>query len=454
MLESRALIVGCVWLASLLACGGTKATGDAGTHDAPRDTAVPDALPSQITVTLDGRPTDPAPTKFVVAYQDGDKPWVAAPPPNGDRYSFTVDSDIWAVAWTCGFDAGSGYRIVMVARFTVAERTHVEMPIPAYCTGAAAPPATATLGGNATSFVAGTTIQFETAMGFPSGGSYQVTAPLGTADLVAFHTISPGGNFNTTVDDALVVRGIALNGPTTADLDWASAVATSSMPMTISSAPVGSMYWVDTILHATGTSVPLMTSVTTPPLTETLGATQGSSSDVYEQRVWIGSGPDALVGTSSRTTIAGPTPTAMLTAPAPFLRSSVSTSFVPSSHVQTQWPAYAGAGGYALMSQEDDPGTCTAPSGGCYRIWFGIVSAGAACTGLQCSYQTPDLSTAGIGSEFDLMPAAATYSVVDVRLSNTLDFPDPELVPFYLDFLHVPYPVPASGTIRTIVREQ
>jgi hypothetical protein len=258
------------------------------------------------------------------------------------------------------------------------------------------------------------------------------------------------------VDDALVVRGVALNGPTTVDLDWTNAVATSSMPITITSAPAGSVYWVDTILHATGTSVPLMTSVTTPPLTETLGATQGSASDVYEQQIWIGNGPDALVGTSSRTTITGPVPVTTLTAPAPFLGSSVTSSFVPNSHVQTQWPAYAGAGGYVLMSSEDDPGTCTGPSGSCYRIWIGIVSAGAACTGAQCSYQTPDLSTAGLGSEFDLIkPSTANYSSVDVRLSNTPgEFPDPEIVPFYLEFLAMPFPVPASGTIRTLVREQ
>jgi hypothetical protein len=161
-----------MWLVGLLACGGreTKATVDGGPPDAPRDSAVPDASPSQITVILDGRPTDPARTKFVVAFQDGNKPWVAAPPPNGDQYKFTVDSDAWAVAWTCGFEAGSGYHIVMVARFTVAERTQFETPIPPYCNDTPAPPPTATLGGNATSFVGITMIQFETATTGSSGG--------------------------------------------------------------------------------------------------------------------------------------------------------------------------------------------------------------------------------------------------------------------------------------------
>lgn len=447
-------------LVGVIACGGgSKARQDGGVQsDATSvDAAIPDGPPTRISVTLDGHPIDATKYDFIVAYQDGNRPWAEAPAPAGDTYTFTVNSATWSVAWTCGFKAGSGYQLVTVVRSTVAERTQLEMPISSFCTDRVTTPTTALLSGSATNFdttgTGSTPLTFESVTAYPSGGSYQLTAPLGTADLLALHTISPGGNFNSTVDAALVVRAIALHGDTTANLDWANAVATSSTPMTITSAPFGSTYWVDTLLHASGTSALLMTSATTPPLTESLGAAQGLATDLYEQRIWIGSGPDAKVGTSSRTTITGPAPTTNLTAPAAFSHLRVATSFVAPAQVKASWPEYAGASGYTFDSIEDDSGTCGSPSGSCYRDWFAMVSPGAACVASKCSFETPDLSTAGVGPEFN--PTAAESSTVSVRLSNVPgDFPDGELVPMNFEFLHFPYPVPATGTMRTLVMEQ
>jgi len=450
-------------LAANVACGGgTKAATDSGVQaDAVAvDVALPDGPPTRISVTLDGRPTDATKFDFHVAYQDGDRPWAAAPAASGDTYSFTVNSSTWSVAWTCGFQAGSGYRFVMVVRSTVAERTQLEAPIASYCTDRVVAPTTHTLTGNLSNFdmtaSADTPMTFESVTAYPAypGTSYQLTAPAGTADLLALHTINPGGNFNSTVDAALVARGVALTSDTTLNLDWANAVPTSSTPMTINGAPSGSTYWVDTLLHASGTTALLMTSAVTPPLTESLGAAQEVTTDLYEQHIWVGSGPDGKVGTRWRTTITGPTPTTDVTAPALFSRLRVATSFVTPTQVKATWPEYAGASGYTVTSIDDEYGTCGSPSGSCYRDWYAMVSPGAACAASKCSAETPDLSAAGVGPEFDPTEAQASTSV-SVRLSNVPgDFPDDELVPMMLEFLHVPYPVPASGTTRTLVMEQ
>jgi hypothetical protein len=411
-------------------CGGhdtavIDASGNGDGNGSATDGAVTDttgANPSTVTLTLNNRPNNAAMFSFIVAYQDGSGPWTIAPAPVGDTYSFTVNAPVYGVAWTCiATVAGpTSQRQVTAAHFAKVERTSVTMDVPARCTDRNT---FVGLSGNVTNTGGGfVLVQYgERAAFAANNGNYAFEVQPGTRDLIVSH-LSPTGIGNDFAADASVIqRGVTINAMTTRNIDFSTAVATQSFPVTVG-APVNTRVSTRTTLFTTGTTFASLVNETVPAFeTISLDATQMDAGDVYDQSITVGS-----AGQFATTTNATAAPAALTyAAPTPLggAIASVPTTN-PYPQIKTTWAAYSNTIGYNFVALQ----TLTQPQCGggpaCTIGWTTYLSPGV--TGSSPTYQMPDLS--GLtGWNAKLQPITGTQVVGTMQAmtstAGVTDFP-------------------------------
>jgi hypothetical protein len=411
------------------ACGDNHATPDGGKHDAavdsPADTGSDSGGLHMITVTLTDRPTTPATFSFIVAYQDGNGAWKLAPAANGDDYSFTVNSSTWGVAWTCVANIlGANPNFYEVERyyFTVLERTHLTVQIPGRCTDRLP---NVSLSGNVSSAPAtgAMTAQWSVTGSGVSAGSYTFPTPAGAHDLIVTHASAPF----TAADTAAVVRSVTVAGATNQDVNYSTAMATSSNTVTLVP-PNGSSVQVKTLLFSANDTIAKLANTTAAPfVTVGLNSSQGQSGDVYAEQIAVTQGTSTVVQQdwvaaaapqtfSAPPALAAPTASVMTTSPYPL--------------IQTTWSTYANAVGYswnatqALTQQQ-----CGTTNGGCTVFWNTQESVGY--VGTSPTDQVPDLTAlAGWDARLQFLTGASVTGSVTAMTSSagTPDFPSATLL--------------------------
>ena len=199
-------------------------------HDHPStsfDASVPiDAAPAEVgsavvALTVPFQPTTPTAYDFIVAYQDGVEPWTRAPPRVGDVFTLPITSDRYGVLVACSdaFPSFSKLRIVQIEYFTIAEATHVEIPL----FGCGDPRALAHLHGTVSNLGATPSISVETGDSIhatSTGTAYELDLAAGTRDVVARTDIESPGRI-------LVVHDVDEVNDTALDIDFTTAVAMS-----------------------------------------------------------------------------------------------------------------------------------------------------------------------------------------------------------------------------------
>ncbi|HUJ60575.1 MAG TPA: hypothetical protein VLX92_18870 [Kofleriaceae bacterium] len=447
-------------VASIAACGGnSKSNSDAnGSGDGSNNKGSDGSGgPQTVMWTLTDEPGTPSNYSFVVAYQDGAGPWQLAPAPTGDTYSLSINSAVYAVAWTCvpPQKVGTGTqpaqaRRVGIASFAVAERTTLTTQVPVECTDKLTPVA---LTGSVTNIPAGGvdtgTYLAQWGAGAPAAikvtgttGTFTIPALPGTHDLFIIHTPTAVGNGGAVADQVAVVRGVAVTGATSQDVDWSTAAASQSFDVTVTGAAAGSTTDAVTTLYAAGSVATLADSVsngvtTTALKTVSLAAAQMLGTDVYDQSVVIahqGSRETAsnVTATPGAQNVTAPTALGGVTATVP--------TSTPYPEVKATWGAYASAVGYTWQATQALTGAaCGTNIAACTITWTADVSNGV--TGATPAWQMPDLS-ALTGWNAALQFAAGTQVAVDVVAETSsaggADFP-----------LATP---PAVGTTRTFAR--
>ena len=402
-----------------------------------------------ITVTLIDHPNDAASFAFLAAYQDGSAPWQLAPAPVGDTYEFTVHAPVWGFAYTCTEPAAVGTgtgtaeetRIVELAQFAVAERSSLTLAIPEACTDRIQ---RVVLTGTVANLAPGgaTLAEFgsaRSALVAPSTGMFRIETAPGTHDLLAVHGAGGGAVGGGLAADAIAIaRGVAVTGATMHDLDFATAEAPQTFPVTVMTSNAASVT-ASTVLYTAGaTSAGLVTSSSQPYTTASLAADQMAAGDRYAQVVTISSGGQTAILTNVTATPAAQTvgdPTALGGA-----TSTVPTT-TPYPEIATTWTSYAGAAGYVWTTSQQLPAAqCgTNAQAPCRIVWATLLSPGV--LGAMPRYQMPDLSgLAGWSPTYELVSGVNATGYVEAETSSAgaVDFP--------------PASPPPPGTQRVEVR--
>jgi hypothetical protein len=410
--------------------GGVDPTGDGGGSGGPHT----------VKLTLTNRPNNAAPYSFFVAYQDGSAPWTMAPAPSGDTYSFEISAPVYGVAWGCiGNVTGTTttqLRTVNSAHFAVAERTELSFDVPARCSDRFGDGVTlsGTITNRPTTGVL--IVQFGGRSTFvgPQSGAFTLQTQPGTHDLVIIHAV-PLGNGEYYSDESLVVRDLAVTAATTRTIDFGNSDYTQYFNVDASVPNLGARIIASTTLYtANGTSLAMVRESQNWE-SNALAESQVRTTDVYDQSIAV-----TTAGASATVTNATNAPSDQTyVAPAPLgaVMSMVATK-MPYPIVQTTWPAYASAVGYAWnTTQQLSPQQCGG-NVGCTVVWTAVLSPGV--TGATPGYRMPDLSgVAGWKAAFQLVNGAQVVGGVTAQTSSAGagDFPPG---------------VPANGTKRVFVR--
>jgi hypothetical protein len=391
--------------------------------------------PRTITLTLTNRPQNAAAYSFLVAYQDGSAAWRLAPAPTGDTYTFEVSAPSYGVAYACigggGPGSGSQVRSVTSAHFAVVERTSVVLEVPTRCSDRA--PSNVTLSGTVTNrpFTGTLFVQYGARSAFVSAqnGSFTLQTPPGTRDLIVGRASAQSGG-DYWVDRAVVVRDLAVAGPTSQTVDFATAQPLVTYPVTVA-APNARVVSGTTLYTANDTSV-LLSRESFGWKTLGLATAQRRPSDIYDQSITV-----TTFGRAATITQATDAPGPMTYA-APAALGAATTSVAtrqPYITLETEWPHYAGVIGYTWSATQQ--GGCGG-NNTCTRVWTALLSPGV--TGAQPAYRMPDLAgLTGWKSDYALAAGVSIAGSVTAMTSSAgaADFPAG---------------VPAKGTARAFVR--
>jgi hypothetical protein len=421
-----------------LGCGGSGGgvtANDAGNGgDAGGDGSMP--FDGTIKLTLANRPTNANLYSFVVAYQDGSAPWQLAPDPTGDVYTIPISAPSYGVAYMCiGSTAGnmaSQQRSVTTAHFAVGERTSVSLDVPPRCSDRMQ--GSVMLSGNITNrpSIGVLVVQFggRTTLVGAQTGNFTMQVPPGTRDLIVTHVVSEG-NGDFYVDEAVVIRDVAVTANTTRGISFSSSQKTEFFSVDPSGAPSNARIVASTTLYtANGTTASLVREAQNWE-TQSLGDVQMLPTDIYDQSIAV-----SIQGAGATLTHATAQPAEQtFVAPAPL--GQVMTT-VPAKNpyitLQSSWPAYTGAVGYLWNANQAT--TCSG-NVACTTVWSAFLSPGV--VGASPAYLMPDLSAlTGWKTAFELGTAPIVGSVTAVTSSaGAADFPTG---------------IPAAGTDRVFVR--
>jgi len=418
--------------------GGIDPTGDGGTD--PGGDGGPGHQPRTVKLTLTNRPMNAAAYSFFVAYQDGSAAWQVAPAPTGDTYSLPIYAPSYGIAFGCiGSVPGSTptqLRAITTAQFAVGERTELSFDVPARCTDRGGD--TVTLSGTIANRPSGLlVVQYGDRQAYVGGqsGTFSLQTPPGTRDLIVSHAVLEG-NGEFYIDEALVIRDLAVTGPTKRTIDFAGAQNTINHDVTIT-VPGSNVRAVatTTLYTANGTTAGLVREASGWD-SASLALPQRRTTDVYEQAITL-----SAYGRAATITHATATPgdqTFVPPAPLGAVSSQVVTK-QPYPIVLSTWPAYASGVGYTWSAaQQLGPQGC-ATNMPCTIAWTAYVSPGV--SGAMPGYQMPDLAAVpGWRSAFALVAGVQTYGSVTAQTSSAGagDFP--------------PATPGAAGTKRVYVR--
>lgn len=392
-----------------------------------------------ISFTLNDLPSDPSLFSFVAAYQDGDGPWMPAPTPVTDQYSFTVTSPTWGFAYTCestitttGTNTQSE-RDVVTYRFAVAEHAGFTATLPPRCTDQ-----------NMNFTLSGTVQNRKTTGAYivhyngrtsqvvAATGAYSLQTPMATADLIVVHATDGGNKGDLIADSVFVQRAFPVTATTTQNINGNTFTATTQAGVTVNGTVVREV--AATVLYTmSGTTADLVHMTKAPLKTESLGAAQVAATDVYEQEITV----STTAGQSVTTTNATATPAAeTYTMPAALGAATVtSAGSTPYPRLTTSWSAYPGAVGYTLV--ETQSSTTAAACNGlapCVMIWTAALGPGAA--GTSPTYTMPDLSgIAGWNTDLQLVAGTSVNGTVTAVTSSA-------------GATDYPVGIPAAGTTR------
>lgn len=409
--------------------GSIDPTGDGGTSGA-----------QTVKLTLTNRPMNAQPFSFFVAYQDGSAPWQPAPPPSGDTYSLPIHAPTYGVAYGCISNVTgttpAQLRTVTIAQFAVGERTELTLDVPARCSDRGGD--TVTLSGSVQNrpFGGATIVQFgdRSAVVGNISGNFTLQTPPGTHDLVVAHAISEG-NGEFLVDEALVVRDVAVTGATNRTIDFSGAEPTQSFPVIVNVNSTNVRVVASTALYtANGTALGTVRESQGLESIALAGA-QMRPSDVYDQAIAL-----AVPGQGVTLTNATSTPGTQTFVPVPLLgmpSSSVPTR-MPYPIIETTWPAYADSVGYAWSATQQPGWQQCGGNQSCTIAWTAYLSPGV--TGATPGFRMPALADLPAWkSAFELADNAQVVGSVTAMTSSagTGDFPPG---------------TPAGGTRRAFVR--
>jgi len=412
---------------------GGNGSGDGGGSNDP-DGGI--SGPRTVTLILTNRPNNAAAYSFIVGYQDGSAPWQVAPAPTGDTYSFTINAPSYSVAFACvGTTPGttaSSQRSVTIASFAVGERTSVTLDVPARCSDRMQ--GGVMLSGNVTNRPFGGVLvaQFGTRTAFVSGttGNFVLTGvPPGTRDLVISHAVSAGNN-DFYIDEAVVLRDVAVSGNTQKSINFEEAQPTVFHDVDPGNAPDQARVVASTTLYtANGTQASLI-RLAQQWESNSLADAQMKTTDIYDQSIAVsglGSGATVTHATDQ------PAPQTYV-APAPLgtVMTAIPTK-QPYITLETQWPQYANTVGYTWNATQQ--GFCGGIS--CTTVWSAYLSPGV--TGMMPAFRMPDLSAlTGWKDSFQFTSSSIVGSVTAITSSaGPSDFPTG---------------LPANGTDRAFVR--
>jgi hypothetical protein len=391
-----------------------------------------------VTLTLNNRPMNGAMYSFFVAYQDGSAPWQVAPAPTGDTYSFTVSAPVYGVAYGCiGNTVGTTstqVRSITSAFFAVGERTDLTFDVPARCTDRNM--MGVTLSGTVTNRPTNglLIVQFggRTAYVGSQTGNFMLQTPPGTHDLVIEHAVLLG-NGEFYVDEAVVERDVAVTAPTQKTIDFNAESQTTQFYNVSVDAFNARVLATTTLYTANATGIGLVRESTNFETTS-LSPDQSRATDVYDQLISVSS-----VGANATVTHATSDPTDQtFVAPDPLGAPTASVvTKMPYPIVETAWPAYADAVGYAWSAQQQLTSQQCGNNVACQVVWTAYLSPGV--TGAMPGFRMPVLSDlAGWKTAFQLASGATVTGGVTAQTSSAGagDFPPG---------------VPANGTDRTFV---
>jgi hypothetical protein len=397
---------------------------------------------STIELTLTNRPMNGATFSFFVAYQDGSAAWKTAPAPSGDTYTFTVSAPSYGVAFGCvGNVIGqttTQLRAVTTAHFAVGERTKLAFDVPARCTDRQE--ATVALSGSVTNrpFSGVLFVQYggRQAIVNAQTGNFTLQTPPGMHDLFVGHAISQG-NGEFYVDETVVVRDVAVTGPTTRTINFNAAQATSYHDVIVNIPDPNVRVLATTTLYTANGTAAMLTRAASDPHSDSLAAAQARASDVYDQSIAVATFGQAVQITNATSKPGQQT----FVAPAPL--GGVTPMVVAKSPypiVMATWPAYGNSVGYAwnvlqqLTTQQCGGGPA------CTIAWTAYLSPGV--TGSMPGYVMPDLAdVVGWKQAYALVAGAQVLGGVTAQTSSAGagDFPPG---------------IPADGTKRVFVRSE
>ena len=390
-----------------------------------------------VKLILTNRPMNAGAYSFVVAYQDGSAPWEVAPDPIGDTYSLPINAPSYGVAYACiGNIAGATttqLRTVTTAQFAIGERTELTLDVPARCSdrGAGNVMLTGTITNRPLSGVL--VVQFGTRTAFvgTTSGTFSLSTPPGTHDLVVAQAI-PEGNGEFYVESAVMQRGVAVTGPTSRTIDFSQAQPTRSWPVTIN---IAARAVASTILYtANGTQLGTARESANWS-TIALALAQSTATDIYDQAITV-----TLPGQSATITNATNNPgpqTYVAPTPLGAVTSAVPTK-TPYITIESSWPPYVGSIGYTWNATQQLGSTQCSGNVPCTIAWTGLLSPGV--LGSNPGYRMPDLSAlTGWKSSYEFAGGAQIVGGVTATVSSAgaSDFPTG---------------IPAGGTKRTFVR--
>ena len=395
---------------------------DDGRHDSAIDDAKTDAEPSTtIAVTLTNRPNTASTFSFLVAYQDGSGAWQVAGAPTGDTYSFPVHSKTWGVAWTCVANIlGSNPNFYEVERyyFTVAERTSLTFEIPERCTDRTPDQTLSGTVSNTGSTGALSTVYAIAGSQVQTNGSYSFGTPAGTADVIVVHSSSPF----ISIDSAAVTPGVVVNGATTQNVDFSTAMPTQNFPVTLTPPPNSSVQ-VKTTLYSAGNTITKLTATSVAPfVTVGLAAGEAQAGDAYAEQISVTQGTQTLIQQDWVGSVAAQTYNAPAGFSAPTATVAATT---PYPIIDTAWSDYPNAVGYTWSAtQALTQLQCGTSNGGCTVSWNAQESPGY--LGSSPTDQVPDLSSlTGWDSRLQFIAGVAITGSVTATTSTVgaSDFP-------------------------------
>jgi hypothetical protein len=425
-LASSVVIAGIV-IVVLVGCGSQSPAGgdddgmsDGGGGSNTGDGGGSSQTPTNITLTMNHRPTNAAMFSFLVAYQDGAGPWTLAPAPTGDVYTLPIYSPVYAVAWTCVGNAGQ-LRQVSELQFAVSERTSLAVDVPPRCTDALP---TVTLHGTLTNsaILTNYVVRFgDRSAAVTQQDTFTLQTPVGTHDLLVLSAGSIATNGDTVVEDAMVMRNLTVS----AAMDIAVDANDIEPVLTFGVANLmgGTKDTTTTLLYANGTTAPLVVDSTQFYETESLADDQMVGTDVYDQQMSV-----STTGTIAMSSIATASPSDITWTDIPAIGAVTGIAMTtPYPRITSTWGKYAGAVGYTW-------GATQAANGGTI-VWSAQLSP--AVVGDAGDFTMPDLSGL-VGWNAALQMVAGTRvggGVQAMTSTGTNDFPP--LVP------------PSVGTERT-----